>query len=48
MLKMVDSGFEEKVKSRKDLKVKALVEKGLLDPKRFRGKKRKNPETLAG
>lgn len=44
MLKIVDSGFEEKVKTRKDQKVKSLVEKGLLDPKRLKGKKRKKPE----
>ena len=46
MLKMVDSGFEDKVKSRKDLKVKTLVEKGLLDPKKFKGRKRKKPDRV--
>jgi len=44
MLKIVDSGFEEKVKARKDLKVKSLVDKGLLDPKRLKERKRKKPE----
>ena len=44
MLKIVDSGFEEKVKTRKDQKVKSLVEKGLLDPKKLKEKKRKRFE----
>lgn len=44
MLKIVDSGFEEKVKTRKDQKVKSLVDKGLLDPNRLKERKRKKPE----
>lgn len=45
MLKIVDSGFEDKVKTRKEQKVKTLVDKGLLDPKRLKDKKRKRPSS---
>jgi hypothetical protein len=41
MMKMADSGFEDKLKSRKELKLKALMEKGLLSPTKLKGRKRK-------
>ncbi|GER52777.1 dead box ATP-dependent RNA helicase, partial [Striga asiatica] len=41
-MKMMDDGFEDKVKARKAQKLKTLAEKGLLDnKKRKRGKRRK-------
>ncbi len=41
MMKMADSGFEDKLKSRKELKLKALMEKGLLSPTKLKRRKRK-------
>eukprot|EP01018_Ginkgo_biloba_P029307 Gb_23737 [translate_table: standard] len=46
-MKMVDGGFEEKAKERKEMKLKMLVEKGLLN-KSSKKRKRRNVEKYPG
>lgn len=43
-MKMVDDGFEEKVKERKKQKLKTLAEKGLLKKRNKRRRKEKTFE----